>query len=63
MYELLKKSNKTLKNKFKKFLTKTSEYDKIKKLCHKKEQLLLKEIEEESKMASKKKLKKLEKSS
>ena len=38
MYELLKKSNKTLKNKFKKFLTKTSEYDKIKKLCHKKEQ-------------------------
>ena len=38
MYELLKKSNKSLKNKFKKFLTKTSEYDKIKKLCHKKEQ-------------------------
>ena len=36
MYELLKKSNKTLKNKLKKFLTKTSECDKIKKLCHKK---------------------------
>ena len=36
MYELLKKSNKTLKNKLKKFLTKTSKYDKIKKLCHKK---------------------------
>ena len=36
MYELLKKSNKTLKNKLKKFLTKTSEYDKIKKLCRKK---------------------------
>ena len=37
MYELLKKSNKTLKNKLKKFLTKTSECDKLKKLCHKKE--------------------------
>ena len=36
IYELLKKINKTLKNKFKKFLTKTSGYDKIKKLCHKK---------------------------
>ena len=32
MYELLKKSNKALKNKLKKFLTKTSEYDRIKKL-------------------------------
>ena len=36
MYELLKKSNKTLKNKIKKYLTNTSECDKIKKLCHKK---------------------------
>ena len=36
MYELLKKATKHLKNKLKKFLTKTSEYDKIKKLCHKK---------------------------
>ena len=37
MNELLKKSNKRLKNKLKKFLTNTSEYDRIKKLCHKKE--------------------------
>ena len=32
-----RKATKHLKNKLKKFLTKTSEYDKIKKLCHKKE--------------------------
>ena len=31
-----RKATKHLKNKLKKFLTKTSEYDKIKKLCHKK---------------------------
>ena len=32
MYELLKKSNKTLKNKLKKFLTKANEFDKINEL-------------------------------
>ena len=31
-----REATKHLKNKLKKFLTKTSEYDKIKKLCHKK---------------------------
>ena len=31
-----RKATKHLKNKLKKFLTKTSEYDRIKKLCHKK---------------------------
>ena len=31
-----RKATKHLKNKLKKFLTKTSEYDKMKKLCHKK---------------------------
>ena len=36
MYELLKEATKHLKNKLKKFLTKTSDYGKIKKLCHKK---------------------------
>jgi len=36
MYELLKKATKHLKNKLKKFLTKTSEYDKIKKVVSQK---------------------------